>query len=53
MVADQRRCPGCELIEQAQDQTPKDAKGIKTYLIGQTDPETYAEGQRVRERGRV
>lgn len=47
-VAEQWRCPGCELIEQAQEGIPEGkAKGIKTFLVPTAmalDDEEHADG---------
>lgn len=32
MVADTRRCPGCEVLDQTQEQVPKDARGVHVFL---------------------
>ena len=32
-VATMDACPGCELIEQAREQVPEQAQGVKLYLI--------------------
>lgn len=32
-VADMDVCPGCELLEQAREQVPEKAQGVKLYLV--------------------
>jgi hypothetical protein len=46
-VSDEKICPGCELIEQAKEQLPKNAKGVKVFLV----PRAIAEAQIAAEDG--
>lgn len=37
MIADTRRCPGCELLAEIDAQVPNDAKGVHSYLTPNPD----------------
>lgn len=43
MIADTRRCPGCELTQQLRDQIPHDAKGVHVFLT--VNPELVEAGR--------